>query len=107
MTRTLITLPESARAGEVVAIRTLIQHPMESGHRVGAEGRVVPRDIIRRFSCRYNGEAVFSADLFAAIAANPLIEFSTLATDSGSLEFFWEGDNGFTHRESVRLKVIP
>jgi sulfur-oxidizing protein SoxZ len=107
MARTLITIPESARAGEAIAIRTLIQHPMESGHRVGAEGRVVPRDIIRRFSCRYNGETVFSADLFAAIAANPLIEFSTLAIDSGSLEFSWEGDNGFTHRESVGLKVMP
>ncbi len=84
MARTLITLAGERARGEVIAIRTLIGHPMETGYRVDSQGRVVPRDIIRRFTCRYNGEPIFSADLFAAVAANPLIEFSTLAVDSGS-----------------------
>lgn len=105
MARTLITCPSAARRGEVIEIRTLIAHPMESGYRVDAQGRVLPRDIIRRFRCHYNGERVFAAELFAAIAANPLIEFSTVATESGTLEFTWEGDNGFAHTESVSLAV--
>ena len=105
MARTLITVAPTARRGEVIEIRTLIAHAMETGYRVDAEGRVLPRDIIRRFSCRYNGERIFGAELFAAIAANPLIEFSTVATQSGTLEFSWEGDNGFAHTEVVNLRV--
>lgn len=105
MARTLIHMPSSARRGEVIQIRTLIGHAMETGYRVDAQGQLVPRDIIRRFTCRYNGEPVFAAELFAAIAANPFIEFSTVALDSGILTFEWEGDNSFVHRESVALRV--
>lgn len=105
MARTLITSPKTARRGEVLEIRTLIAHPMESGFRVDAEGRVRPRDIIRRFLCRYNGELVFSAELFSAVAANPYIAFTTVAQDSGSLSFTWEGDNGFAQTEMVAISV--
>ena len=105
MARTLINMPESAKRGEVIQIRTLIAHAMESGYRVDAQGQLVPRDIVRRFTCHYNGEQVFAAELFAAIAANPFIEFSTLARDSGTLTFQWEGDNGFVQRENVSLRV--
>ncbi len=105
MARTLITMPKTALRGEVIEIRTLIAHPMESGFRVDAEGKVRPRDIIRRFSCRYNGELVFSAELFSAVAANPYIAFSTVAQDSGSLNFTWEGDNGFLQTDSVEIGV--
>ena len=99
MARALITLPRTAKRGEVIEIRTLIAHPMETGYRPGEDGRVLPRDIIRRFSCHYDDggtdELVFSADLFPAVAANPLISFCTVATASGTLRFTWEGDNGF------------
>jgi sulfur-oxidizing protein SoxZ len=105
MARALITAPATARRGDVIEIRTLIAHAMETGYRVDAEGRVVPRNIIRRFTCRYNGERVFGAELFAAVAANPLIQFSTVATESGNLEFTWEGDDGFVHTETVTVRV--
>lgn len=105
MARALITMPKTARRGEVIEIRTLIAHPMESGFRVDAEGRLQPRDIVRRFFCRYNGELVFSAELFPAVAANPYIAFSTVAQDSGTLTFTWEGDNGFAQTETVAIGV--
>jgi sulfur-oxidizing protein SoxZ len=105
MARALINVPASARRGEVIEIRTLIGHPMETGYRPGAEGNVLPRNIIRRFTCRYNGEPVFSAELFPAIAANPYLAFHTVATDSGILSFTWEGDNGFVQTETVAITV--
>jgi sulfur-oxidizing protein SoxZ len=105
MARTLITAPTSAKRGDVIELRTLIAHPMETGYRPGADGQVVPRDIVQRFTCRYNGEVVFSAELFPAIAANPYIAFTTVATVSGQLSFSWEGDKGFTQTESVNLTV--
>lgn len=105
MVRTLITAPSSARRGEVITLRVLLQHPMESGFRVGADGQLLPRDIVRRFSCSYNGERVIAVELFAAIAANPYLEFSALALDSGTLDFAWEGDHGFRHREQRTISV--
>lgn len=105
MARTLLNVPKTAQRGEVIEVRTLIAHRMNSGFIVDSHGQKVPRDIIQRFTCRYNGEQVFSADLFSAIAANPYLVFYTVATDSGTLEFEWKGDNGFTQTESVAITV--
>jgi len=105
MARARIEVPASARRGEVIEVRTLIAHPMETGYRNGADGQRLPRDILRRLSCRYNGELVFSAELFPAIAANPYLAFHLLATESGTLAFTWEGDHGFAQTESVPISV--
>jgi len=105
MARTLITVPQGARRGEVIEIRTLIAHPMETGYRAGDDGKVLPRNLIRRFACRYDGELVFAAELHPAVAANPLIAFHTVATASGTLTFTWEGDNGFAQTETVAIAV--
>lgn len=105
MARTLLNVPKTARKGEVIEIRALIAHPMETGFRPGADGKVLPRDIIRRFACRYNGELVFAAEMFSAISANPYIAFHTVATESGTLEFEWTGDNGFAQTERAPITV--
>lgn len=103
--RALITLPTSVRAGEVIEIRTLIAHPMETGHRTDSQGALVPRRIIRRFSCRLDGQPVFAADLHPAVASNPFIAFMLRASASGTLEFHWEGDDGFSHTQTSALRV--
>lgn len=105
MARALIHMPESAVRGEVIEIRALIGHPMETGYRPGADGRVLPRNIIRRFTCRYDGEPVFTAELHPAISANPYLAFHTVAMDSGTLQFTWEGDEGFAQTEEKTLAV--
>jgi sulfur-oxidizing protein SoxZ len=105
MARTLITVPKTAKRGEVIDIRTLIAHTMETGFRPGPDGLLLPRNLITHFSCRYNGELVFSAELYAAIAANPYFAFSTVATESGQLVFSWEGDHGFSQTETVDITV--
>jgi len=102
---TLINVPAKVKRGEVIEIKTLISHPMESGYRVGTNGKVIPRDIIRRFVCTYNGEEIFHAELSPAIAANPFIAFFTVATETGSIEFKWTGDNGFAASESASITV--
>jgi len=105
MARALITLPASARRGETIEVRTLIAHPMETGYRRDADGQPLPRDLIRRFVCRLDGETVFAAELHAAIAANPYIAFTLRVDGPGTLSFRWEGDNGFVQAES-RLLVV-
>lgn len=105
MARALINVPATAKRGEIVEIKTLISHPMESGYRVGFNGALIPRDIITWFICTYNGEEIFRADLSPAIAANPFITFSAVATESGTITFRWSGDNGFSATESVAITV--
>jgi sulfur-oxidizing protein SoxZ len=106
MAKALIKMPEQARRGEVIELKTLISHPMETGYRRTQLGEVIPRDIIRRFVCTYNGTEVFSADLHPAIGANPYLAFWTVARESGTIEFHWTGDNGFSVTESARITVV-
>lgn len=105
MARTLITTPPTAKRGEVIEIKTLIAHVMETGFRPDASGQTKPRDLITRFTCHYNTELVFSAELYPAVSANPYFAFHTVATESGTLSFRWEGDNGFAQTESVPITV--
>jgi len=101
----LINVPARAKRGEIIEIKTLISHVMETGFRRTQVGAVIPRNIIRRFVCTYNGTEVFSADLHSAVSANPFFVFSTVATESGTLAFTWTGDNGFSVTESADITV--
>ena len=105
MASALINVPAKAKRGEIIEIKTLMSHIMETGYRHTAEGDVVPRDIITNFSCRYNGNEIFRADLFPASSANPFITFFTVANESGKLEFEWIGDKGFTATASASITV--
>jgi len=106
MARAIVRMPAQAKRGEIVEVRTLASHIMETGFRHNERGALIPRDIITRFSCLYNGVEVFAADLHPAIAANPFISFSTVATESGRLEFRWTGDNGYSVTESATISVV-
>jgi sulfur-oxidizing protein SoxZ len=105
MASALINVPKTARRGDIIEIKTLMSHIMETGYRHTAAGEIVPRDIITSFTCRFNGTEIFRADLFPAIAANPFITFFTRATDSGKFEFEWIGDNGFSETTSAPIFV--
>jgi sulfur-oxidizing protein SoxZ len=105
MAAALINVPAKARRGDVIEIRTLTSHIMETGFRRTAAGDLVPRNIITSFTCRYNGAEIFRADLFPAIAANPYLSFFTIAKESGTFEFEWIGDNGFSSTASASITV--
>jgi sulfur-oxidizing protein SoxZ len=105
MVSALINVPAKAKRGEIIEIKTLMSHVMETGYRRTATGELIPRDIITSFTCRYNGAEIFRADLFPAIAANPFITFFTVATESGKFDFDWIGDNGFAESASALITV--
>jgi sulfur-oxidizing protein SoxZ len=105
MASALINVPKKARRGDIIEIKTLMSHIMETGYRHTASGQVVPRDIVTSFTCRYNGEEIFRADLFPAIAANPYLSFFAVAKESGRSEFEWIGDNGYSSTASASITV--
>jgi sulfur-oxidizing protein SoxZ len=100
-----VDVPASARRGEIIEIKTLVAHAMETGFRRTHLGVPIPRDIITTFVCNYNGVEVFRAELHPSVSANPFIQFPTVATESGTLEFQWRGDNGFSAVQSARIAV--
>ena len=105
MASALVNVPKKAKRGDVIEIKTLIAHPMETGYRVGLGGELIPRDIITTFVCTYNGEEIFRAEFARAIAANPYLTFFTTATATGTITFQWTGDNGFSAREEAPITV--
>ena len=106
MARALINVPKIARRGELVEIRVLINHIMESGQRHDSMGAIIPRDIIHSFVCTYNDEEILRADFFPAISANPYLAFSTVARDSGSIVFTWTDDRGVLQIERTTITVL-
>ena len=105
MARAIVNVPARARKGQIIEIKALVGHVMETGFRHAESGASIPRDIIRTFICTYNGEEIFRADFYPAVAANPLVEFTTVATESGKLEFKWSGDNQFSADASAAITV--
>jgi sulfur-oxidizing protein SoxZ len=100
-----IKAPSSARKGEVIEIKTLISHAMESGQRKDKDGNLVPRKIINAFTCTLNGREIFSAKLEPAVAANPYLSFFLKASESGTLEFAWVDDDGSVYKAQQPLTV--
>jgi len=89
-----LKLPKEAKKGEIIQIKTLVQHAMETGLRKDAGGNVIPRKIINKFSCTFNGAPLFSADLEPAVAANPYLQFTAKIEEGGTLRFTWVDDDG-------------
>ena len=105
MARALVNIPRKAKRGELIEIKALISHPMETGYRHDETGKAVPRDILNRFVCTYNGVEIFRADLFPAVSANPFLSFSTVATETGVITLSWTGDDGEIHTQMANITV--
>lgn len=105
MASALLDLPKTARRGEIITLKALVSHPMETGYRREISGAVIPRLIIHTFTCLYDGREIFRADLFPAMAANPLIAFTTRATRSGPIRFTWVDDAGTAITETADITV--
>ena len=100
-----IRLPSGIKAGDMVEIKTLIAHEMESGFRKDAAGNLVPRRILNGFEARFDGEPVFRAQWQPAISANPFQTFFLRATRSGKLDFAWTDDDGTVVTASAMVNV--
>lgn len=100
-----VRVPRDATAGEEITIKTLISHPMESGQRKDGDGNVIPRSIINRFTCTFNGETVIDVKLEPAISTNPYFEFRAIVPETGTFEFTWYDDDGDVYTDSKDITV--
>ncbi len=105
MTNARIAIPSPIKSGDVIEIKTLITHPMETGLRYDSMGQVIPRNIITQFECRCGPDLVFKALLNRGIAANPYLSFFFEVVSNCTLEFTWQGDKNFYLREVREIRI--
>jgi sulfur-oxidizing protein SoxZ len=100
-----IRVPKTAKKGDVIEIKTLLPHVMESGQRKDRDGKVIPRKIINKFAVEFNGKPVFSANIEPAIAANPYMQFFAKVEESGTFKFSWTDDDGTVTTAEEKISV--
>jgi sulfur-oxidizing protein SoxZ len=100
-----VKVPKTAAAGEIITIKTLISHDMESGQRKDKDGKVIPRSIINKFECSFNGQPVFSCDIDPAVSANPYFEFTVRVAEAGTFAFKWTDDDGSVYEDSQEIAL--
>ena len=100
-----VKVPKSAAVGEVVTLKTLISHPMESGQRKDGEGKLIPREIINRFTCDFNGANVIDIVIDPAVSTNPYFEFDVKVDAAGEFVFTWYDDDGSVYEDKKSIEV--
>ncbi|MBN7785300.1 thiosulfate oxidation carrier complex protein SoxZ [Ponticoccus sp. (in: a-proteobacteria)] len=100
-----VKVPSSASAGDVITIKTLISHPMESGQRKDGDGNLIPRSIINRFTCDFNGQNVVDVVMAPSISTNPYFEFEATVPEAGEFKFTWYDDDGDVYEEVKPISV--
>jgi sulfur-oxidizing protein SoxZ len=100
-----VRVPKTAAPGEAVVLKTLINHAMESGQRRDQAGELIPRQIINRFTCEFNGQLVLDVALEPAISTNPYFEFEATVPESGEFKFTWYDDNGAVYEATEAITV--
>ena len=100
-----VKVPKTAAAGEVIVIKTLISHTMESGQRKDSDGNKIPRSIINRFTCDFNGKNVIDVNLEPAISTNPYFQFESVVPETGEFKFTWYDDDGSVYEKAKSISV--
>ena len=101
-----VKVPKKAKVGDVVTIKTLISHPMETGLRKDRKtGELIPRKIINKFVATFEGEEVISVDIEPAVSANPYFQFDMKVPGPGKLHFAWTDDDGTVYEIDKSIKV--
>jgi sulfur-oxidizing protein SoxY len=101
-----LKVPAAVGPDEIVEIKTMISHRMETGLRTDARGNPIPRRIINKMTCSRDDRRIFAADLSPAIAVNAYLSFCMVARASGALEFTWHEDGGAVYRAARPLLVV-
>lgn len=91
----------------MVSLRLLLQHPMETGYRIGEDGARIPRHILTTLRVSYGNRMIANLTLRPAIAANPYLALSFIADQTGLVTLEVEDDRGAKLMETRLLTVVP
>lgn len=100
-----VRMPTQAKPGQVIEVKTLISHEMETGQRRDAAGKTIPRKIIKAFSAKFNGKEIFRTDWHPSVSANPYLAFFVRVPETGTFEFSWLDDDGSIYKSESKITV--
>jgi len=100
-----VKVPKTAAIGDIITVKTLISHKMESGQRKDSDGNTIARKIINRFVCDFNGENVIDVMMEPGISANPFFEFEVKIPAAGEFQFTWYDDDGDIYETTKAITI--
>jgi len=100
-----LSIPKDIKTGDIIELKAMIRHDMESGYRLTIMGENIPRLILKSFECRLDHAPIFSAELHPGVSANPLLKFHMRAEKSGTLTFEWTEQTGKIFSKTAQLIV--
>jgi sulfur-oxidizing protein SoxZ len=81
--------------GDLVNVKVLMSHEMETGQRKDASGQIVPAHFIQTVNAAYNGKTVLSAQWGPAVSKNPFLSFKFKGgAQGGKVEVTWVDNKG-------------
>ena len=79
-------------------VRVLMTHPMETGQRKDADGKLVPMHFIQNVTVKVNGQVVVDAQTSQAVSRNPVFSFRLKGGAKGDkIEVSWLDNHGETN----------
>lgn len=101
-----VKVPKTAAVGEIVTIKALINHPMESGQRKNSEtGETIPRMVVHTFEVTFNGKNVVTFYPEGAVSQNPFFEFVMKVPEAGEVAFKWTDDEGSVYETTAPIAI--
>ena len=92
--------------GDVADVRVLMAHPMETGQRKDAAGKIVPLHYIQSITAQLNGKTVFAADVSQAVSRNPVFAFKVKGAKAGDkLSITWQDNTGEKRTDEVVIRA--
>jgi sulfur-oxidizing protein SoxZ len=81
--------------GDLVEVRVLMVHPMETGQRKDSSGNLVPMHFIQEVSVRLNGKPVLEGQISQAVSRNPVFSFRLKGAKAGDkVDIAWLDNRG-------------
>jgi sulfur-oxidizing protein SoxZ len=91
-------------AGGNTDVRVLMTHPMETGQRKDADGKLLPMHFIQNVVVKVNGKTVMEGQISQAVSRNPVFSFRLKGGAKGdNIEISWVDNKGDTNKTEAAV----
>lgn len=90
--------------GDVVEVKVLMRHDMESGQRKDAAGKVIPAHFIKTLVAKWKDKVVLDAQFGPAVSKDPFLSFKFKGGAKGDkLSVTWVDNKGDTRTDETAI----